>query len=147
MTGSMVVIDASVAMKAILPNPLQPQCLALAKTFIEVQPVAPVLWAYETTSAVAKAVHFEEITEREARQALERLEALGVRVFVPDADQNRITLDWTLRFKRASAYDSYYLALAQTLECDFWTADKRLVNALQDAQLGWLHWIEEIKPS
>jgi predicted nucleic acid-binding protein len=143
----MVVIDASLAMKAILPNPLQPHCLALAQTFIEVQPVAPALWAYETTSAIAKAVHFKEITESEARQALEMLETLGVRVFVPDADQNRAALDWTLRLKRASAYDSYYLALAQTLECDFWTADRRLFNALQNAHLDWLHWIEEITPS
>jgi len=147
MTGSMVVIDASVAMKAILPNPLQPHCLVLAQTFVEVQPVAPALWAYETTSAIAKTVHFEEITESEAHQALERLEALGVRLFVPDADQNRMALEWTLRLKRASAYDSYYLALAQTLESDFWTADKRLFNALQDAKLNWLHWIEELTPS
>jgi predicted nucleic acid-binding protein len=34
--------------------------------------------------------------------------------------------------------------LAKILECDFWTADKRLFNALQDAHLGWVHWIEEL---
>jgi predicted nucleic acid-binding protein len=51
-----------------------------------------------------------------------------------------------LRLKRASAYDSFYLTLAQELECDFWTADKRLFNALRDARLDWLHWIEEFTP-
>jgi predicted nucleic acid-binding protein len=51
-----------------------------------------------------------------------------------------------MRLKRASAYDSYYLALAQVLECDFWTADKRLFNALQGAHLGWVHWIEDRVP-
>jgi predicted nucleic acid-binding protein len=51
-----------------------------------------------------------------------------------------------LRLKRASAYDSYYLVLAQALECDFWTADKRLFNALQETRLGWVHWIEELTP-
>ena len=144
MTSNLVVIDASAAVKAILPNPLQAHCLALVQTFVEVQPAAPALWAYETTSAIAKAVHFGEITEKEARQALDKLDALSVRLFVADAEQNQAAFDWALRLKRASAYDSYYLVLAQVLECDFWTADKRLFNALQEAHLDWVHWIEEL---
>ena len=145
MTGGLVVIDASAAVKAVLPNPLQAHCLALVQSFVETQPAAPALWAYETTSAIAKAVHFGDVTESEARQSFEKLEALGVRLFVADADQNRAAFDWTLKLKRLSAYDSYYLVLAQALECEFWTANKRLFNALNDAHLGWLHWIEEMK--
>jgi predicted nucleic acid-binding protein len=99
---------------------------------------------YETTSAIAKAVYFREITEKEARSALEKLDGLGVRLFVADSEQNEAAFEWTLKLKRASAYDSYYLALAQALECDFWTADKRLFNSLQEAHIGWLHWIEEL---
>jgi len=146
MIASVLVLDASVAVKAILPNPLQGNCQALIKTFAEVQPAAPALWAHETTSAIAKTVHFGQITEDEGRQALEQLSSLGVRLFVPDADQNRAAFDWTLRLKRASAYDSYYLVLAQALECDFWTADSRLFNALKDSHFKWLHWIEAIPP-
>jgi predicted nucleic acid-binding protein len=146
MSSGLVVIDASAAVKAVLPNPLQAQCLALVQTFANVQPAAPALWAHETTSAVAKAVHFGEITEKEARQTLEKLDALGVRLFVPDAEQNRAAFDWTLKLKRASAYDIYYLVLAQALECDFWTADKRLFNALQDVHLDWVHRVEELTP-
>lgn len=146
MTGSLVVIDASVAVKAILPNPLQMHCLALVQTFVDLQPAAPAVWAYETTSAITKAVHFGEITEKEAQQTLEKLETLGVHLFVADAEQNRAAFDYTMQLKRASAYDSYYLVLARILECDFWTADRRLYNALQDARLGWVHWVEEIAP-
>jgi len=146
MTGSLVVIDASAAVKAVLPNPLQVHCLALVQTFVDVQPVAPALWAHETTSAIAKAVHFGEITKKEAYQALEKLDSLGVHLFIADAEQNRAAFDWTMQLKRASAYDSYYLVLAKLLECDFWTADKRLFNALQEAHLGWVHWIEELTP-
>jgi len=146
MNNSLVVIDASVAVKAILPNSLQGYCLALVESFAEVQPVAPALWAHETTSAIAKTVHFGEITEKEGRQALEKLDALGLRLFIADGEQNLAAFDWTLRLKRASAYDSYYLVLAEALECNFWTADRRLFNALQDARLEWVHWIEELKP-
>jgi predicted nucleic acid-binding protein len=144
MTGGLVVIDASTAVKAVLPNPLQAHCLMLVETFVESQPAAPALWAHETTSAIAKAVHFGEINEQEARQALEKLDSLGVLLFVADAEQNLAAFEWTLRLKRASAYDSYYIVLAQALECEFWTADKHLFNALQDAKLGWVHWIEEM---
>ena len=143
MRSSLVVIDASVAVKAVLPNPLQAACLALIRTFDEVQPVAPALWAYETTSAIGKAVYFGEITEKEGRQALEKLDGLGVRLFVADADQNRAAFGWTLRLRRASAYDSYYLVLAEALESEFWTADQRLFHALKDIGVDWLHWIEE----
>jgi predicted nucleic acid-binding protein len=146
MNDSLVVIDASVAVKAVLPDALQGHCLAFVQRFAEVQPVAPALWAHETTSAIAKTVHFGEITEKEGHQALEKLDALGVRLFVADIEQNYAAFDWTLRLKRASAYDSYYLVLAQALECDFWTADKRLFNALQETRLGWVHWIEELTP-
>jgi len=144
MTDDMIILDASVAIKAILPDPLQGHCLALVQTFAEVQPVAPALWVYETTSAISKAVHFKQITENEGRQVLEQVDALGTRLFVPDLEQNRIAFDWTLRLKHASAYDSFYLALAQALECDFWTADQRLFNALRDEHLDWLRYIEEL---
>ena len=144
MTGGLLIIDASAAVKAVLPNPLQAHCLALVQTFVDVQPAAPALWAYETTSAIAKAVHFGEITEKEAHQILQKLNSMGVRLFIADTEQNLAAYEWTLRLKRASAYDSYYLVLAQALECEFWTADKRLFNALQDTHLVWVHWIEEM---
>ncbi len=144
MNSGFVVIGASVAVKAILPNPLQQLCLGLIQRFTDIQPVAPALWAYETSSAISKTVHFGEITELEGKEALEKLDALGVRLFVPDAEQNQAAFDWTLRLKRASAYDSYYLVLAHAMECDFWTADKRLFNALQDSRLGWVHLVEEL---
>ena len=140
----LLVMDASVAIKAILPNPLQGHCQALVSTFAETQPAAPALWAHETTSAIAKTVHFGQITAAEGRQAVEQLATLGVQLFIPNLEQNLAAFDWTFRLKRAAAYDSYYLALAQSLDCAFWTADSRLFNALKDERLGWLHWIEEI---
>ena len=69
---------------------------------------------------------------------------LGVRLVLPDASQNRQAFDWTLRLNRAAAYDSYYLALAEALECDLWTADRRLLNAVD---LPWVRWVGERGPS
>jgi len=141
-----IVLDASVAVKAILPNALQTQCQALVQTFSSVQPAAPALWRCETTSAIAKAVHFGILTADEGRQALEMLDQLDVHLFVPDVEQNQAAFEWTLRLNRAAAYDSYYLALVQELDCALWTADSRLFNALKDHHLPWLHLVEETYP-
>ena len=145
MTDNYLVLDASVALKAILPNPIQKHCQALIKTLVDIQPVAPALWAHETTSVIAKSVHFGQITEVEGRHALELIQELGVQLFLPEAASNKAAFEWAVRMKRASAYDCYYLVLAQDLECDFWTADHRLYNGLKNENLKWLKWIEDIK--
>ncbi len=147
MREDIIVLDASTALKAILPNPLQAQCQALIQTFSVVQLAAPALWRYETTSAVTRAVHFRDLTADEGRHALDMLDQLKVHLFVPDIEQNQIAFEWTLRLNRAAAYDSYYLALAQTLDCALWTADNRLFNALKQEQLPWLRRVEDFTSS
>jgi predicted nucleic acid-binding protein len=47
---------------------------------------------------------------------------------------------------RASEYDSFYLAIAEEFKAELWTADKRLINSLQDHKPTWLHWAGEIEP-
>ena len=54
--------------------------------------------------------------------------------------QARLAFDWTVRLKRAAAYDSFYLALAETMECELWTAEKRLCNAVDQP---WVRWAGE----
>lgn len=139
MAGSPVVIDASLALKLVLPDPQREHASALVARLMSQgsELVAPALWAYETTSTLCKAVHFGQLTPDEGRRALSQLLGLGVRLVAPDAGQNRQALEWTLRLKRASAYDSYYLALAEALKCDLWTVDRRLFNAVD---LSWVRW-------
>lgn len=139
MAGSPVVIDANLALKLVLPDPQREHASALVARLISQgsELVAPALWAYETTSTLCKAVHFGQLTPDEGRRALSQLLGLGVRLVAPDAGQNRQALEWTLRLKRASAYDSYYLALAEALKCDLWTFDRRFFNAVD---LSWVRW-------
>lgn len=136
-TGSVAVIDASVALKLVLPNPIQEECKALIGRLVTegTELVAPSLWAYETTSALCKAVLFGQLTPDESHLTLTQLMALRIRLVPPDDSQSRLALDWTLRLHRGSAYDSYYLALADALQCNLWTADQRLLNAVD---LPWL---------
>lgn len=90
---------------------------------------APVLWPYELTSVFTKALHFGQLSELSAGRALELSGELAVTLFPPDDELVRQAYAWTLRLRRAAAYDSFYLALAERLGCDLWTIDQRLVRA------------------
>ena len=137
-----LVVDASYTIKLILPNPEQTRCRELMAEWTrnEVNFYAPTLWLYEIASAFSKAVHFELLTESEGRQALQLAQALEVQLIPPDHTQVELALDWTRRLKRAAAYDSFYLVLAETLSAALWTADKRLVNAVG---VPWVHYIAD----
>jgi predicted nucleic acid-binding protein len=53
-------------------------------------------------------------------------------------------------FNRPTAYDAQYLALAERLSCDFWTADERMSNAVSGKFLSirWLgNWKSAASPS
>jgi predicted nucleic acid-binding protein len=51
-------------------------------------------------------------------------------------------LDLAERFSLPVAYDTHYLALAEQLGAEFWTADRKLVRAVQSA-LPWVRPVGE----
>jgi predicted nucleic acid-binding protein len=91
------------------------------------------------TSALTKIAHYGDLGPDEARNALYLTHQLGVRLVSPDETLTQSAFDWTLRLGRTAAYDSFYLALAERLGCELWTADRRLRNAVD---LPWLRGIE-----
>ena len=137
-----LVIDASFAFRLILPGPHQQRCQTLVTQWHSdgYALCAPTLWLYEFTSALCKVVHLGQITREEGQQALILAQKLGVGLLAPDDAQTTLAFEWTMRLKRAAAYDSFYLALAKTLRSELWTADRRLVNA---AGVSWAHLIPD----
>jgi predicted nucleic acid-binding protein len=57
-----------------------------------------------------------------------------------DPGINLRALEIMERFALPSAYDAHYLALAETRQCECWTADERLWNTVKK-ELSWVHWI------
>lgn len=139
MSDSWVVLDASVVIKAILPNPEIKDCLRVLDELSHAHWAAPVLWNYEMANAITKAVHFKQILETEGNLALKHALAMPVQLITPDVEQSLLAYSWSMKLLRASVYDCYYLALAETLGAEFWTADKKLFNALESLRLSWFH--------
>ncbi len=139
-----LVVDASFALRSVLPGPLRTRVKGLLAEWKRSGDTiyVPALWHYETTSALCKGVHFKEITREEALRSLTLIGELDVDVIVPDVAQIQRAFDWTLRLRRAAAYDSFYLALAETTSDGLWTADERLRNATKPF-VSWVHWAGE----
>jgi predicted nucleic acid-binding protein len=144
MAEAFVVVDASLVIKAVLPNPDFARCQAVLARLQDRQLVAPALWIYEVTSAMSKAVHYKQLNHLDAQAALHQVLSLGVQVILPDDTQAHLAFDQTLRLQRAAAYDSFYLVTADALNVEFWTADRRLANTFQGSPPDWLHYIDEV---
>ena len=127
-----LVVDASLTFRLVLPGPQQEPFRSLVTRWLHdgYELYAPTLWVYEMTLALCKVVRFGELTPEEGRRILALAQRLGIQLMPPDDDLARSAFDWTLRLKRAAAYDSFYLALAEMLQCELWTADRHLHNAV-----------------
>jgi predicted nucleic acid-binding protein len=102
---------------------------------------APSLLRYEVTSVLRKQVVRGLRTVKENQHALELALALDIRYVEPNDFHRRAYL-LADRLGRPAAYDTHYLALAEYLACEFWTADERLVNAASQT-LPWVRWLGE----
>jgi len=122
-----VCIDASIAAKWILAEPDTAVALALRARLVReaARFVAPLHFSVEVTSAVYGRVRDGIVTLDSAQGAVSRLRAIPVRLTAPpQLGPRAIAIADGFRWKYA--YDAFYLALAELLDCDLWTADARL---------------------
>jgi len=101
--------------------------------------VAPRLFRSEITAVMRKAVFQQRITHETGRKLLNQLLLYPVTVY-EDIALLQEAYEIAQQFNRPRAYDAQYLALARRLSCEFWTADERLFNAVQNnfANIRWL---------
>jgi predicted nucleic acid-binding protein len=90
---------------------------------------------YQVTSALCKAVRFGGLTAAEGECIVRHAVSLGIQLVATDEEQVRAAHAWTVRLNGGAAHGSFYLALAGPLDCELWTADRRLHNAVS---LPWV---------
>ncbi|MFQ3645867.1 MAG: type II toxin-antitoxin system VapC family toxin [Anaerolinea sp.] len=127
-----VILDAGVYIASVFPETYTPQCQALIRQLQaeEADLHAPALLRYELVAVARKAVYQGRVTAEEGLRARDRLLSYPVTVHFDDALLKRGYVLATLH-NRPTAYDAQYLALAERLDCAFWTADERLYNAVR----------------
>ncbi len=142
------IVDANLGLALVLATPYSDRAQILWESWSSQQAVvfAPDLWAYELTSALRKAMVVTGMSLAGAEARLEALTQLGVRLVPPTPQLHQSALRWAHRLGHTVAYDAQYLALAELLGCDFWTADRRLAAALSPG-VPWVHWVGNGDPA
>jgi len=139
--GSDICIDASFALKLVLFEPRSEEAYDLWESWLrsDLLIIAPLLLTFEATSVIRNHVHRGLISEEVGRMALGALQGLSIRA-VHSEELHLQAWEIATRANRPTAYDSYYLAVAETAGCDLWTADRRLYNAVRE-ELSWVNYL------
>jgi predicted nucleic acid-binding protein len=130
-----VVVDANILIAyGLSDEPLHSQVnrLLLSWATSGTTLAAPRLFRSEVTAVVRKVVFQRRITHEQGREMLASLLDYPVTFYEDDA-LLLAAYELAEAFNHPRAYDAQYLALAERLDCAFWTADERLYNAVRGA--------------
>jgi predicted nucleic acid-binding protein len=119
----MLVIDASAVMAALVDDGVDGRWAERQLAAGHV--AAPHLMPVEVASILRRAVRAGEISGDAASMAHAELLELGVALFPYAPFASRV---WELR-NNVTAYDAWYVALAESLQADLATLDRRLIRA------------------
>jgi predicted nucleic acid-binding protein len=138
-----VVLDASVAVKLVLEEAYSQQAEALYQQTLLARQlvVAPPLLRAEVGNAIYQQQRRGTISPEEAEDALQRFLALSIEPQEPDGLYTH-AYALALQLSLPSLYDATYVALAQALGLELWTADERLLNTL-GTQAPWVRSIAD----
>jgi predicted nucleic acid-binding protein len=126
-----VCVDANIVVKWLLTEDDSATAIALGERFRAERNtlVAPPHMPVEVTNVLRTRVREGELTPAEGDDLVDIFTALPIEIAAP-AGLYRRALELAHRYGRPNVYDTHYVALAELAACDFWTADMRLVNAL-----------------
>lgn len=143
---SWVVADPGIYLSVALKEPHADRAAALIDqwTQADVRIAAPYLFHYELVSVVRKHIARGTLTRDDGRAALDQLLRLPVEIST-EASLLPRAFDLANEHNLPAAYDAVYLALAEQLHCEFWTADLKLFNAV-GSSLQWVKWIGNFTP-
>jgi predicted nucleic acid-binding protein len=139
-----LVVDASLAVKWAVEEEYSEEALRLwdlCQARAEVVE-APPIFRPEVTNVLHRKARRGEMDLGEARRAAEYLVG-AVAIGEPPGLYGR-AMDLAAAFRLGAVYDSLYVALAELEGCEMWTADRRLVNAVQ-RDFPQVHWVGEAR--
>lgn len=133
-----VCVDASVILRYVL-QPENESIQSLWQSWVtdEVSLVAPSLLFYEVTNALYQQQRNKVLSAEAIWETLELSLDLPI-TLVNEKNLHLKAREIAMRFNLPATYDAHYLALAEWMEVDLWTADMRLVNALKSFKVKWV---------
>lgn len=140
-----VVVDASLALKWVLRELDSNIAIILLNKWNSegTEVIAPALFAYEVTNILHREAVKGKLTYDEAKKLLTKLFSIGTSLEFSEYQYKDIStraMEFAHIYRLPAAYDAHYLALAERKNCEYWTADLRLWNAIG----GKLSWVRRL---
>ncbi|MEW6276098.1 MAG: type II toxin-antitoxin system VapC family toxin [Bacillota bacterium] len=150
MGAKKVCVDASLVLKLVLNEPDSGVAEALfacwqaeGKTF-----VVPAFCPAEVDSVLRRKTvvgrRGGRLTPEQAEAAFEAAQAIPLKT-VAHPKLRRRAWELARELGLPVVYDSYYLAVAELNNCEFWTADEKLARAVRP-KINYLHLLNEFLP-
>ena len=136
-----VVVDASLAFKWLVEEEFSDEATELTRIWDDAgtRVAAPPLMPFEVANALHRRVVRGEIEVEAAGALMRDLMSLGI-VFHETPGLYPRALELASRLNQGAIYDAHYLALAESLECELWTADRRFYRAARP-EFDNVRWI------
>ncbi len=136
-----VVVDASLAVKWLVEENDSDRADAALQSWVAqgTTRVAPYLLPFEVANALHRRVLRGELNAGDSTHLITRLLESGLELHQPAGLHVR-ALELARRLSQNAAYDAHYLALAESVGCDLWTADERFYRAASPSieNVRWL---------
>ena len=138
-----VVVDASVAVKWLVEEIDSDKAHAALQDWDArgITRVAPYLLPFEVANALHRRVLRGELSVGDSTRLITKLLESSLELHQPPHLFGR-ALELASRLNQSAAYDAHYLALAETLGCELWTADEQFYRAASPVT-GIVRWIGE----
>lgn len=138
-----VVVDASIAVKWLVDEEDSDKAHAALESWVarDVTRTAPYLMPFEVANALHRRVARGELTVGNSTRMMTRL--LGSSLELRQSPGLHVrALELASQLGQAAVYDAHYLALAESLSCEMWTADYRLYQVASPG-VDNVRWIGE----
>ena len=143
MSDDFAVVDANLAVKWLLEEEYSSEAILLARLWEErgTRTIAPSLFLFETANVFHRRVAQGELDVDAATGLMREIIDSGVALY-QTWDLHFRAIELASQLGQGAVYDAHYLALAESLDCEMWTADRRFYRSARRA-FSNVRWIGE----
>ena len=145
--NGLVVVDASLAFKWLVKEEHSDRADALGRSWASqgTRRAALYFMPVEVANALHRRVVRAEMSVHDVVRLIDKLLASGLELHETPGLHGR-ALELASRLRQGAVYDSHYLALAEALGCELWTADEKFCRAANPIADN-VRWLGEFVPS
>lgn len=142
---SLVCVDSSLVLPLVVEHPLSDAVLQRWQIWKTENRrfIAPTLLHYELVNVLHRYCRAGFFSQNVARVSLKAALAQPIALYDDDALHYEASV-LAATHNLPASYDAHYLALAQRMRADFWTADQPLYNSVH-AALPWVNLLQEVE--